>query len=62
MVGTKIRCSRWRRLGRLSWLGGGTQQDFGNPTSLRTPFAVCRLRIAAGSTKRRFVGRLYQIS
>jgi hypothetical protein len=34
---------------------------FGNPASLRTPFAVCRLTIAAGSTKRRFVIGLYQI-
>jgi hypothetical protein len=32
------------------------------PGVLRTPFAVCRLMIAVGSTKRRLVIGLYQIS
>lgn len=57
----KIRCCRWRWAGRVG-LGGASQNAFGNPASLRTPLAVWRLTIAAGSTKRRFVIGLYQIS
>jgi hypothetical protein len=51
----------WPRVNPRTRFGGSGQNAFGNPGYLRTPFAVCRLTIAAGSTKRRFAIGLYQI-